>query len=124
MRMSLEMIFRAGSTVEHDDLLRISALRHNVSLSGIGDLIVWAVWTCDAEASASSDASTSCYCRSEDVRILAVIVAKLKLSQIQRQIFLADMMKTSHHTALEQAPERFEIVCMDLTAYILASAMA
>ncbi len=69
-------------------------------------LVVSAFWTHDAEASASSDASASTYCRSEDVGILAVVMAKLELGKIKRQIFLAHVMVRAHDSAFEQAPER------------------
>src|SRR6266436_5334793 len=68
MRMGLEMIFSARPTVEHDDPLRVSALRHGLWTLGIA-LAAQAFWTRDAEASASSDASASCYGFSEDVGV-------------------------------------------------------
>jgi hypothetical protein len=77
------MIFSARPTIEHDDLLRVSALRHGVWTSGIA-LAAGAFWTRDAEAPASSNASASCYCFAKDVRVLAIIVTELKLSKIQR----------------------------------------
>src|SRR6266404_3035486 len=86
-------------------------------------LVVSAFWTHDAEASASSDASASTYCRSEDVGILAVVMAKLELGKIKRQIFLAHVMVRAHDSAFEQAPERFEIVGMDLAAHVLMRLM-
>jgi hypothetical protein len=58
---------------------------------GIAGGVAWAVWKRDAEASASSDASASCYRFSEDVRVLAVVVTELKLVQVQRKVFLADV---------------------------------
>src|SRR5260370_38795697 len=57
------------------------------------------VWTRDAEASASSDASAFCYCCSENVGILAIIVARLEFSQVQRQILVADMMEAARRSS-------------------------
>src|SRR5437879_613027 len=71
-----------------------------------------------AEASASSDASASCYRLSEDVGVFTVIVAELKLVQIEPQIFLRDIVIGADHAALEQRPERFQVVCVDLAAHI------
>ena len=48
---------------------------------------------------------------------------ELELSQVERQIFLAHMMEIPHHATLEQAPERFDIVRVNLAAYIFALAM-
>jgi hypothetical protein len=91
---------------------------------GISDSIEPAYWTRDAEASASSDASASCYCLAEDVGILAVVVAKLKFIQVQRQVFLADVVVRADDSPLQQRPKVFDIVGMDLAAYVLALAMA
>jgi hypothetical protein len=57
-------------------------------LAGIANVIEPAYWLRDAEASASSDASASSYGCPENVGILAVIVAELKLIQVQREVFL------------------------------------
>jgi hypothetical protein len=91
--------------------------------AGIANLAVWAFWTRDAEASASSDASASCYGRSEDVLVLAIVMAELKLIQVQRQVFFADVMIRTDHASLKQRPERLDIVCVNLTPDILAFAV-
>jgi hypothetical protein len=70
------------------------------------------VWTRDAEASASSDASASCYGVEENVRVFPVVKAPLKLIQVERQVFFANVMKAAHDTALEKRPERFDCVGM------------
>src|ERR1700731_3412523 len=91
VRTRFQFIVFALVAVEEQNLLRglVLGLRHSVSLSEISGSIEPACWTRDAEASASSDASASCYGLSKDVGILAVVVAKLKLVQVQRQVFLA-----------------------------------
>ena len=73
-----------------------------------------------AEASASSDASASCYGFTEDVRVLAMVIAELKFSEVQRKILLRNMVKASHDAALQQAPERFNIIGMNLAANVFA----
>ncbi len=45
-----------------------------------------------AEAAASVANSESCYDRIENVRILSIVEPERKLIQMQRQIFLADVM--------------------------------
>jgi hypothetical protein len=38
--------------------------------------------------------------RSEDVCVIAVIVAELELSDVQMQVFLADLVESAHYAAL------------------------
>jgi hypothetical protein len=80
-------------------------------------------WPCPAEASASGMTSASCYHVKENVRILAIVKAILKLREVQRQIFLAHIVVRAEHSALEQRPERFDAVRMDLAAHVLAIAV-
>ena len=72
---------------------------------------------CLAEASASGLTSASCYHVEENVRVLAIVEAILKLREIERQIFFAHVVVGAEHAALEQRPERFDIVRVDLPAY-------
>src|ERR1700687_2621600 len=101
-------------------LLRIFGLRHGVVTSEIA-LTARAFWTRDAEAPASSDASASCYRRSEDVGVLAVVMAELKLGEIQRQILLAYVVECPNYATLQERPERFDVVGVDLATHVLAS---
>ena len=78
-----------------------------------------AYWS-DAEGSASPVASASCYSRSEDVRVTAVILPELKFVQVEREIFLADIVIRPDDPALQQSPEGLDIVGVNLTANILA----
>ena len=84
--------------------------RYTVFSSGTLGSIEPAYWSCDAEASASSDASASCYRTPEDVGVLAVVVTKLELGKVQRQIFLAHVMVRSYDSALQQRPEKFSML--------------
>ncbi len=119
VRARFQFVILTGVAVEEDDLLcgLVLRLRHCVSPSGIG-LAGSACAPC-AEALASSDASASCYRRSENVRVLAVIVAERKLVQVQGQILLADVVEAAHDAALEQRPEALDIVGMHFAAHIL-----
>jgi hypothetical protein len=114
MRMSLEMVFSTGPTEEHQDRLSVTAflLRHGVSLAETV-LIASPFWLSGAEAPASPVASASSYRCSENVRVLAIVVAELKFGKVQRKILLADVMEVSHDSALQQRPERFDIVRMN-----------
>src|SRR5579885_2381185 len=78
-----------------------------------------AVWIVHgSEASASSSASASCYRRAENVRVLAIVVAELEFRQIERQVLPADVMIRADHATLQDAPERFNVVGVDLAADI------
>src|SRR5260370_36960605 len=79
-------------------------------------------WPCQAEASASGLALASCYHVKENVWILAIVEAVLKLREIQ-QILLAHVMIRVEHSALEQRPERFDAVGMDFAANVFVLAM-
>jgi hypothetical protein len=72
------------------------------------------------EAPASSDASASCYGVKENILILSIVEAPRKLIEIQRQIFLADIVIGADDPSLEQRPEVFNRVSVDVSAYILA----
>lgn len=66
--------------------------------------------------------------RSENVGIEAVVITELKLRNIQRQIFLADLMIAADDAALEDAPEalnRIRVNCADnvLTVAVIDGAM-
>lgn len=56
----------------------------------------------------------------EDVVVKAVIIAELKLSDVQRQIFLADLMIAAHNSAFEDAPKTFNRLSVDCTNNVLA----
>jgi hypothetical protein len=70
-----------------------------------------------AETVASDRASADCYCRSEDIGVVAVVVPELKFSDVQRQILLADLMVAANDPALEDAPEAFNRVGVEPTTY-------
>ena len=87
-----QFVVFTGVALKVDDLLfGLADFRHSASPAEISDSVEPACWTRDAEASASSNASASCYCAPEDVGILAIVVAELKLVQVERQIFFAEL---------------------------------
>jgi hypothetical protein len=61
--------------------------------------------------------------RAKNVGIEAVVIAELKLRDIQRHVFRADFMERANHAALEDGPEAFNRVCVDRTNNVLAPAM-
>jgi hypothetical protein len=63
-----------------------------------------------AEYSASALYSAACYEQVEHIRVLSMIVSERKLREVQREIFLRDVVETAHNPALEQCPERFNVV--------------
>src|ERR1700731_754162 len=62
-------------------------------------------------------------CRSEDVRVFAIVVAELKLRDVQRQILAADLVERTDHTALEDRPEALNCVGVDCTDDVLPDAV-
>jgi hypothetical protein len=51
--------------------------------------------------------------RSEDVRVVPVVIAEFKLSDVQMQVLFADLMKGADHATLDQRPEALDRVGMD-----------
>ena len=96
----------------------MNPFRDSALLSGIADSVPQAFWTRDAEASASSGASASCYDVIEDVGVLAVVEAIGKLVRIERQIFLAHVVVRA---ALRERPQRFGV---NVPAHIFATRIA
>ena len=61
--------------------------------------------------------------RSENVVIKAVVVAKLKFSDIEREILGADLVERANDTALENAPEAYNRLSVDCADNVLALGM-
>jgi hypothetical protein len=83
----------------------------------------WRALAC-SEARASCCASAASYRLPKDVVIVPIVESELKFREIQRQVLLTDMVVRSDDSALEQAPERFDIVRVNLSAHIFARAVA
>ena len=74
----------------------------------------------DTSSEHASAAAYSAFCNDirEDVGILSVIMAIRELGQVQRQVGFADLMERADHATLEQAPEGFDVVGMDVPAHV------
>ena len=59
--------------------------------------------------------------RSENVRVLAIIIAELELCNIERHIFAAHFVECADHAALENRPEAFNGLRVNCADDILAS---
>ena len=66
---------------------------------------------------ASSSAST--YRGSKNIRVLPIVVAELKLRNIERQIFAADLVEATNNAALNERPKAFDCVGVDRTDNVL-----
>ena len=58
---------------------------------------------------------------SEDVDVAPIVVSKLKLTDVQRQIFAADLVEAPHNAALNQRPEAVDRLRMDRADDMLTS---
>lgn len=67
--------------------------------------------------------SAACYYCREDVRVLPVVMTERELSQVQRQIGLADVVIGAHDATLQQAPEAVQVGGMDVPAHIFTLGM-
>lgn len=61
--------------------------------------------------------------RAENVRVLAVVVSKLELGNVERQILFADLVERAHHAALDDRPEAFDGVRMDRASDVFIAAV-
>jgi len=76
------------------------------------------------ETDASDRASAACYRSIENVRIVAVIVAKFELSHVQRQIFFADLVIAADDAAFDQRPKTLNRLRMHCADNVFLRAMA
>jgi hypothetical protein len=53
--------------------------------------------------------------RPEDIRVFAVVVPELKLSDVQMQIFFADLVVRANDATLQDRPEAFDGLSVDCT---------
>lgn len=81
----------------------------------------WRVY--DAEGAASVATSAFCQHRFEDIRVVAIVVAKLELGEIERQIVFADVMECADDAALQETPETLDIVGMHFAAHVFVGLM-
>jgi hypothetical protein len=62
-------------------------------------------------------------CRSENISVLPIVIAELKLGDIERHIFSAHFMERADHATLENRPEALDGLGMDYANDILALGM-
>jgi hypothetical protein len=80
--------------------------------------------TTEASASRHASASGPRYRLAADVGILAILVAELELSEIERKIFLADVVIGADDSAFKQRPEALNVIGVDFAAHVLAATVA
>jgi hypothetical protein len=118
----LESPLSSSSSPSLSDSLCTLAISSSSSLRMVSfsqsQIPIVAVWLMLAEVPASEVASASCNDLPEDIWIFAIVMAELELSQVQRQILLADVVIRADDSALEQSPERFNVICVNLPANI------
>jgi hypothetical protein len=68
-----------------------------------------------AETVTSDHASAACYRGTENIGIVAVVVAELKLRDVQRHIFGADFVEGADNATLQNRPKAFDGVGVDRT---------
>ena len=61
--------------------------------------------------------------RSENIRVLPIVIAELELSDIERHIFAAHFVERTDHAALEDRPEAFDGLGMNGADDVLASSV-
>src|SRR5665213_213703 len=76
-----------------------------------------------SEAIASSCASASSYRHSEDIGVVAVVVFELTFRDVERQVFLTDLVIRADNRPLEDRPKAFNCLRMHRTDNILLGAV-
>src|SRR5437773_4832526 len=56
----------------------------------------------------------------EHVGVVAVVVSEAELVEVERQVVLAHLVVGAHHAALQERPERLDVVGVDVAAHVLA----
>jgi len=87
------------------------------------ELAYWRALAC-SEAPASYRVSAASYRLTEDIGFVAIVESELKFVQIERQIFLTDVMISPDDSALEQSPEAINILSVYFAAHVLASGVS
>ena len=125
------MIFSSKSTSASRTSGAISLMRSRNSSSVLVFVMISSYGTVNttgriekrAEGVASGTPSASCYDSAENIRILAVVMAKGKLVDVQRQVVCRNVMERPNDTALQQCPKSVNALRMDFAAHVLTFAM-
>jgi hypothetical protein len=84
----------------------------------------WPALACpEAPASCHASASSPLYRLAENIGFAAIVMAKLKLGEIERQIFGTEIVIGADHAAFEQIPKALDIVGMHLAAHVFVCPM-
>jgi len=81
------------------------------------------MFTESASAFSGFDASTTTYCRAENIRVVPIVVAELKFGDVERQIFAADLVETADDATLQQRPEAVDCPGVDNAVNVLLCRM-
>ena len=73
-----------------------------------------------AGPAASQPVSASSYGRPEDVGVAAVVIPPLKFSDVERQVFGADVVEGAHDAAFQERPEAVDGLGVDVAPDIFA----
>jgi hypothetical protein len=76
-----------------------------------------------AETFASVRVSAPSYRFTENIGFISIVEPELKLVQIERQIFLADVMVGSDHATFQQRPKTFDALSVNVAAHVFARAV-
>src|SRR5258708_19903711 len=68
--------------------------------------------------------STTSYRSPENIGIVPIVESESELREVERKIFLAHIVIGADDSALEQRPERFDVVCVNDAANVLALSVA
>jgi hypothetical protein len=80
-------------------------------------------WMSAADAVSSAASSVSCYNSVENIRVLAIVESKRKLVEIKRKVLRADLVVVANDGTLQQTPERFNRLRVNLAANVLIVAV-
>jgi hypothetical protein len=76
-----------------------------------------------AEHDASASYSAACYEQIEHIGLFPVIMPERELGEVERQIFLRNVVKASYDATLQQGPKRIDVLSMNDPAHVLALTM-
>jgi hypothetical protein len=74
-------------------------------------------------SSATEPRSASANHCAENIWIHSIVIAELKLGNVQRKIFVADFVKSADNAALKDRPKAFNRVCVNCADNVLAAMM-
>src|SRR3954452_22827548 len=67
--------------------------------------------------------SAPCYSRAENIRVMPIVVPELKLRNVERHVFGADLVEAADNAALEDRPETLNRIRVDCADNVLLGAV-